>query len=157
MHFTIGACYCSQGRRSIIASSHACSQGTKKPGKLHFKALHGRSSHTLQAIGAEESWCAGVPEKYQSLAAARWALATLSSRTMFLEGDDAGVLMPFGDLHNHRSPPGPQLPDLGLRLSPFCQSCFSWILPRAHSGAGPRRDIPGHASSLTAVAYVYAT
>ncbi len=55
-----------------------------------------------------------MPEKYQSLAAARWALATLSSRTMYLEGDDAGVLMPFGDLHNHSPPPGPQLPDLGL-------------------------------------------
>ncbi len=56
---------------------------------------------------------ADVPEKFRSLAAARWALATLSSRTMYLEGDDAGILMPFGDLHNHSPPPGPQLPDLG--------------------------------------------
>ena len=59
---------------------------------------------------------AGVPERYRGLAAARWALATLSSRTMFLEGDEAGVLMPFGDLHNHGPPPGPQLPDLGPQL-----------------------------------------
>ena len=56
---------------------------------------------------------AGVPQKYRSLSAARWALATLNSRTMFLEGHPAGVLMPFGDLHNHSPPPGPQLPDLG--------------------------------------------
>lgn len=59
---------------------------------------------------------AGLPEKYRSLAAIRWALATLNSRTMFLEGDNAGVLMPFGDLHNHSPPPGPQLPDLGVQL-----------------------------------------
>ena len=59
---------------------------------------------------------AGVPEKYRSLAAVRWALATLNSRTMFLEGDNAGVLMPFGDLHNHSPPPGPQLPNLGVQL-----------------------------------------
>ena len=59
---------------------------------------------------------AGVSEKYRSLAAVRWALATLNSRTMFWEGDNAGVLMPFGDLHNHSPPPGPQLPDLGVQL-----------------------------------------
>ena len=59
---------------------------------------------------------AGLPEKYKSLAAIRWALATLNSRTMFLEGDNSGVLMPFGDLHNHSPPPGPQLPDLGVQL-----------------------------------------
>lgn len=59
---------------------------------------------------------AGLPKKYKSLAAIRWALATLNSRTMFLEGDNAGVLMPFGDLHNHSPPPGPQLPDLGVQL-----------------------------------------
>lgn len=31
---------------------------------------------------------------------------------MYLPDDDAGALMPFGDLHNHRSPPG-VAPDLG--------------------------------------------
>ena len=63
---------------------------------------------------------AGVPENFRSVAAVRWALATLSSRTMFLEGDTAGVLMPFGDLHNHSPSAGAQLPDLGAWLPCFC-------------------------------------
>eukprot|EP00884_Botryococcus_braunii_P006546 jgi/Botrbrau1/15893/Bobra.40_1s0076.1 len=33
---------------------------------------------------------------------------------MYLPCDPAGALTPFGDLHNHRAPPGPALPDLGL-------------------------------------------
>ena len=72
---------------------------------------------------------AEVPQKYMSLSAARWALATLNSRTMFLEGHPAGVLMPFGDLHNHSPPPGPQLPDLGAPQSTArCAHCI-WVDP----------------------------
>ncbi|EIE21593.1 SET domain-containing protein [Coccomyxa subellipsoidea C-169] len=42
------------------------------------------------------------------------ALATVASRTMYLPDDAAGALMPFGDLHNHRSPPAAATPDLGI-------------------------------------------
>ncbi|KAK9908367.1 hypothetical protein WJX75_006775 [Coccomyxa subellipsoidea] len=55
----------------------------------------------------------GLPAKFMTLGAWRWATATVASRTMYLPDDDAGALMPFGDLHNHRSPPG-VAPDLGI-------------------------------------------
>lgn len=54
-----------------------------------------------------------MPAKFETLGAWRWAAATVASRTMHLPDDAAGALMPFGDLHNHRSPPAATQPDLG--------------------------------------------
>ncbi|CAL8469431.1 g8972 [Coccomyxa elongata] len=56
----------------------------------------------------------GLPAKFKTLGAWRWAAATVASRTMHLPDDAAGALMPFGDLHNHRSPPAATQPDLGI-------------------------------------------
>lgn len=48
--------------------------------------------------------------KWRSLQAWLWAASTLCSRTMYLPGDPAGALTPFGDLHNYRPPPPPFAP-----------------------------------------------
>ena len=60
-----------------------------------------------------------LPRRLCGLRAWRWAAATLASRTMHLPGDAAGALAPFAELHNHRSPPGPELPAIGARLLAF--------------------------------------
>lgn len=62
-----------------------------------------------------------MPAKFKTLGAWRWAAATVASRTMHLPDDAAGALMPFGDLHNHRSPPAATQPDLGKRA----KCCFT--------------------------------
>jgi len=51
----------------------------------------------------------GLPSEWSDLAAWLWASATVSSRTMFVPFDPAGVLTPFGDLCNFVSPP-PRVP-----------------------------------------------
>jgi hypothetical protein len=48
--------------------------------------------------------------KWASKKAFLWALSSLSSRTMYFPDDTVGVLCPYGDLHNYRSPPGPLTP-----------------------------------------------
>lgn len=56
-----------------------------------------------------------IPLKFTGKAAWRWALGTLSSRTMHLPGpNQAGCLTPFGDLHNYEPPPPPFTPRLDL-------------------------------------------
>lgn len=50
--------------------------------------------------------------KWTTLHAWKWALSTLSSRTMFMPGDSIGILCPYGDLHNFSSPPPPITPHL---------------------------------------------
>lgn len=64
-----------------------------------------------------KDWAQAVPllrrllgPKWRSKAAWRWAASTLSSRTMFMPGDAAGALTPFGDLHNYQPPPPPLTP-----------------------------------------------
>lgn len=52
-------------------------------------------------------------KKFKSLKAWTWALSTLSSRTMYMEGDTVGVLTPYGDLHNYGCPPPPFTLNIG--------------------------------------------
>ncbi len=68
---------------------------------------------SLQGVKSGVEFQAGLPVKFKTLGAWRWATATVASRTMYLPDDAAGALMPFGDLHNHRSPPAAASPDLG--------------------------------------------
>lgn len=73
------------------------------------------------------------PAKWRSRAAWLWAASTLSSRTMYLPGDPAGALTPFGDLHNYRPPPLPYTPTMeGLLGSARALSAAA----AAASGAG---------------------
>ena len=53
-----------------------------------------------------------LPPKLRSKSAWLWALSTISSRTMYMPGDDAGALTPFGDLHNYGLPPPPFTPSI---------------------------------------------
>ena len=50
--------------------------------------------------------------RYRTLDRWHWALSTLSSRTMHLQSNSAGALMPLGDLHNYAPPPPPVTPNL---------------------------------------------
>jgi len=52
----------------------------------------------------------GVDRRWRTVSAWQWAAATLASRTMHMPGEAAGVLTPFGDLHNYLPPPPPHLP-----------------------------------------------
>lgn len=45
--------------------------------------------------------CPGLPVRFRSTAACRWALASVASRTMHLTGCPGGALTPAGDLFNH--------------------------------------------------------
>jgi hypothetical protein len=45
--------------------------------------------------------------KWSTLHAWKWALSTLSSRTMYMPNNTIGVLCPYGDLHNYMWPPPP--------------------------------------------------
>ncbi|KAF5830023.1 hypothetical protein DUNSADRAFT_15167 [Dunaliella salina] len=54
----------------------------------------------------------GLPKKYCGLGAWLWASSTLLSRTMYVPWDEAGCLMPYGDLHNYQAPPGPHITDI---------------------------------------------
>lgn len=51
-----------------------------------------------------------LPPKLKSWNAWRWAMSTISSRTMWLSHCTAGCLTPWGDLFNHASPPPPISP-----------------------------------------------
>ena len=60
-----------------------------------------------------------LPRPFRSLAAWRWAHATVSSRTVFVPFDPAGALCPVGDLFNYAPPTPPHFPPvLGTPLSP---------------------------------------
>jgi len=48
-----------------------------------------------------------MKDSWTSKAAWKWALSSISSRTMYFPGGGTGVLTPFGDLHNHAPPPPP--------------------------------------------------
>ncbi|GAX85075.1 hypothetical protein CEUSTIGMA_g12495.t1 [Chlamydomonas eustigma] len=54
----------------------------------------------------------GLPSKFLTLSAWKWAASTLMSRTMYLPFDTAGALTPYGDLANYAPPPPPYTPDL---------------------------------------------
>ncbi|KAI8107997.1 hypothetical protein M9434_006029 [Picochlorum sp. BPE23] len=54
-----------------------------------------------------------IDKKFKTLKAWTWALSTLSSRTMYMEGDTVGVLTPYGDLHNYGCPPPPFTLNIG--------------------------------------------
>eukprot|EP00898_Chlorokybus_atmophyticus_P002891 jgi/Chlat1/3602/Chrsp234S03584 len=54
----------------------------------------------------------GLPAKYCTLQAVRWALAVIASRTVFVPFDSAGALCPVGDLFNYACPPAPCTPAL---------------------------------------------
>ena len=84
----------------------------------HASGKEGENQSMLRHLSELQ---AGMPAKFKSLGAWRWAAATVASRTMHLPDDAAGALMPFGDLHNHRSPPAATQPDLGERA----KSCFT--------------------------------
>ena len=69
-----------------------------------------RHPATATAIPPGSSPCMpGLPPEWSDLAAWLWASATVSSRTMYVPFDPAGVLTPFGDLCNFVSPP-PRVP-----------------------------------------------
>lgn len=69
---------------------------------------------------AQEQWqgalpvlrALGLPARWRCRAAWLWATSVLSSRTMYLPGDSAGALTPFGDFANYEAPPPPFLPHL---------------------------------------------
>eukprot|EP00798_Chlamydomonas_sp_ICE-L_P000004 gene4-12810_t len=60
----------------------------------------------------------GLPKKYLSFGAWKWAASSLASRTMFMPDDPAGVMTPFGDLHNYRPPAAPFTPNVLLEGQP---------------------------------------
>lgn len=53
-----------------------------------------------------------VPSLWHSLTVWQWAASTVASRTMYLPNDAAGCLTPFGDMHNYKPPPPPELPEI---------------------------------------------
>ena len=54
-----------------------------------------------------------MDKRFKTLSAWIWALSTLSSRTMYMQGDTIGVLTPYGDLHNYGCPPPPFTLNIG--------------------------------------------
>ncbi|KAL4458878.1 hypothetical protein ABPG75_013743 [Micractinium tetrahymenae] len=83
-----------------------------------LQAPHATAAARAAAAGAAAQDAGALPllralrlaPKWRSRAAWLWAASTLSSRTMYLPGDPAGALTPFGDLHNYRPPPPPFTP-----------------------------------------------
>jgi histone-lysine N-methyltransferase SETD3 len=111
---------------------HECSKGTDSPWHLYVRTLprkytdgggfspaeadalqapHAVSAVTQLRYERRTDWGAArallhslVPPKLRSYAAWSWAASTVSSRTVFHPGSDAGALCPCGDAFNHDTP-----------------------------------------------------
>lgn len=98
-HYTTLMCFSDQELTELQAPHAVAAAGAARAAAA---AQHAGALPLLRALRLAPKW--------RGRAAWLWAASTLSSRTMYLPGDPAGALTPFGDLHNYRPPPPPFTP-----------------------------------------------
>jgi hypothetical protein len=83
--------------------------------------------------------------KWRSRGAWLWAASTLSSRTMYVPGDAAGCLTPFGDMLNYGPPPPPVTPALFRRSAAAAAAgrASNELQPEGEWGDGGLDDAAG--------------